>query len=115
MRKGQSLSTQKEVHQRSHYPSLDWPVVAMAKEFPARTRTGTHSHKRAQLLFAVKGLMVAYTAVGTWVVPRGYALWMPANLAHDVSMHGDVAMRTAYVRASEASLLFPQCRVLEVG
>jgi AraC-like DNA-binding protein len=40
---------------------------------------------------------------------------MPANLAHNVSMHGDVAMRTAYVRASEASLLFPQCRVLEVG
>jgi AraC-like DNA-binding protein/quercetin dioxygenase-like cupin family protein len=115
MQKGQSLSGQKDFRRRSHYPSLDWPVVAMAKEFPARTSSGAHSHKRAQLLFAVKGLMVAHTAAGTWVVPRGHALWIPANLTHNVSMHGDVAMRTAYVRAGEASRLFPECRVLKVG
>jgi AraC-like DNA-binding protein len=86
----------------------------MAKEFPARSWTGQHRHKRAQLLFAVSGLMVAHTEAGTWIVPRGYALWMPPNLTHDVSMHGDVAMRTAYVRAGEAALLFPDCRVLQV-
>jgi len=63
----------------------------------------------------VKGLMIANTAAGTWLVPRGHALWMPANLTHDVSMHGDVSMRTAYVRAAEAARLSAECRVLKVG
>ena len=104
-----------EVRQVAHYPELDWPVIAMAKEFPAQTRSGKHSHERGQLLFAVKGLMVANTAAGTWLVPQGHALWMPAKLTHDVSMHGDVSMRTAYVRAADAARLSAECRVLKVG
>lgn len=98
-----------------HYPDLDWPVVAVAKEFPAQMRTERHCHDRGQLLFATKGLMVANTAAGTWLVPRGYALWMPAHLKHDVSMHGNVSMRTAYVRGAEAARLSVECRVLKVG
>jgi AraC-like DNA-binding protein len=58
--------------------------------------------------------MVANTAAGTWLVPRGHALWMPAGLDHDVSMHGEVSMRTAYVRAAEAARLSSECRVLKV-
>ena len=104
-----------EVQQVAHYPELDWPVIAMAKEFPAQTRSGKHSHERGQLLFAVKGLMVANTAAGTWLVPQGHALWMPAKLTHDVSMHGDVSMRTAYVGAADAARLCAECRVLKVG
>jgi len=103
------------VPQASHYPEVDRPVVAMAKEFPAGTRTGRHSHARAQLLFAVRGLMVANTAAGTWVVPSGYALWIPPGVPHDVSMHGQVAMRTAYVRSREAAGLHEACWVLPVG
>jgi AraC-like DNA-binding protein len=114
-RTGQSSRTLIEVHQATHYPELDWPVIAMVKEFPAQTRTGKHSHERGQLLFAVKGLMVANTAAGTWLVPRGHALWMPAHLKHDVSMHGDVSMRTAYVSADAAAHLSAECRVLKVG
>ena len=58
--------------------------------------------------------MIANTAAGTWLVPRGHALWMPAGLEHDVSMHGEVSMRTAYVRAAEAARLSFECRVLKV-
>ena len=42
--------------------------------------------------------MVVSAETGSWVVPPGYALWIPARLVHDVAMHGQVAMRTAYVR-----------------
>jgi len=114
-RTGQSSRLLPATHQARHYPELDWPVIAVAKEFPAQTRTGGHNHDRGQLLFAVEGLMVANTAAGTWLVPRGHALWMPAHLNHDVSMHGDVSMRTAYVRAAEAAHLSAECRVLKVG
>jgi AraC-like DNA-binding protein len=87
----------------------------MAKEFAAQTRTGEHSHLRAQLVFAVQGLMVATTEVGTWLVPPGYALWLPANVLHDVAMHGHVAMRTAYVDASGTPDLPSCCKVIVVS
>jgi AraC-like DNA-binding protein len=103
------------VKQVAHYPALNWPIIAMTKEFSPQTRSGKHSHDRAQLLFAIKGLMVAKTEEGTWAVPEGYALWMPARLRHDVSMHGEVIMRTAYVRSREAARLSPHCQVLQIG
>lgn len=56
---------------QSHYPEVDRRVIAVAKEFAADSRTGPHGHVRAQLIFAVAGLMVATTAVGTWLVPPG--------------------------------------------
>ena len=114
-RAGQSSRVAAEIYQASHHPKLDWPVIAVAKEFPAQSRTARHSHERGQLLFAVEGLMVASTAAGTWLVPRGHALWMPPGLDHAVSMHGEVSMRTAYVRAAEAARLSSECRVLKVG
>ena len=114
-RSGQGVPQLPTVLQRSHYPALKWPVIAMTKKFPPQTRTGRHSHYRAQLLFAIKGLMVAKTDQGTWMVPRGYALWMPARLAHDVSMHGEVIMQTAYVGSIEAAHLSKQCQVLQIG
>lgn len=87
----------------------------MAKTFAAGTRTGSHHHERAQLLFAVRGLMVASTAEGAWLVPRGHALWMPARLTHDVAMHAAVSMRTAYVLPEAAAGLSPHCHVLKVS
>jgi hypothetical protein len=59
--------------------------------------------------------MVATTEAGTWVVPSGYALWMPANMVHDVAMHGAVAMRTAYVDVSGRPALSGTCRVISVS
>lgn len=104
-----------EIRQVCHFPEVDRPIVAMAKEFPARSRTGAHRHERAQLLFAVEGLMVASTAAATWAVPAGHALWLPPGVMHDVMMHGSVAMLTAYIRADEAGKLHDGCRVLAVG
>lgn len=99
---------------QSHYPEVDRRVIAVAKEFAAGSRTGPHSHVRAQLIFAVEGLMVATTAVGTWVVPPGYALWVPPGVVHDVAMHGAVSMRTAYVLLEETADLPSGCRVIDV-
>jgi AraC-like DNA-binding protein/mannose-6-phosphate isomerase-like protein (cupin superfamily) len=113
MRTGQ-IERLVEVRQASHYPQVNRPVVAMAKAFPSDTRTGRHTHERCQLLFAVNGLMVATTDAGTWLVPQGHALWIPAGLAHDVAMYGDVSMRTAYISADLVSLL-RDCRVIEVS
>lgn len=97
-----------------HYPEVDRPVIAVGKSFAAGSRTGRHSHVRAQLIHAIEGLMVAETALGTWVVPKGYALWVPPTVEHDVAMRGAVAMRTAYVAADAVPGLPRDCRVLPV-
>src|ERR1700728_570765 len=80
----------------SHFPDIDRPVVAMAKAFAAGTDSGWHYHSRCQLIAAIGGLMLVRTERGAWVVPPGYALWLPANVRHNVTMCGDVDMRTIY-------------------
>ena len=59
--------------------------------------------------------MLVRTERGAWVVPAGYALWMPANVRHDVTMRGDVDMRTIYVEQSAASAMPQMCIVVAVS
>lgn len=112
--RGQSAASYPIVRQEEHFPRLPQAVIAVAKEFPAGTRTGPHRHERAQFLFAVQGVMIAHTSAGTWLVPRGHALWLPAGLQHDVSMHGRVSMRTVYVDPAATPTL-NEVNVLKVG
>lgn len=97
------------------YQHVPRPVAVMSKAFASGSSTGRHSHPRGQLLHAVSGLMAARTERGTWIVPPGYALWIPAEIQHDIAMHGAVAMRTAYIGADLAPALPRDCRVLEVS
>lgn len=97
------------------YQGLPRAVAVMAKDFGPGSRTGLHAHERGQLLYAISGLMSAHTALGSWVVPRGYALWIPGGTRHDVAMQGAVSMRTAYIRDEGVSGLPDSCRVLAVS
>ncbi len=87
----------------------------MAKEFAAGSTTGMHSHPRGQLLHAAKGLMMARTAEGAWIVPPRYALWIPPETQHTVEMKTAVAMRTVYIRAAEARAISGKCKVIAVS
>jgi AraC-like DNA-binding protein len=98
----------------SHFPDIDRPVVAMAKAFAAGTDSGWHYHSRCQLIAAIGGLMLVRTERGAWVVPPGYALWLPANVRHNVTMCGDVDMRTIYVEPSATSAMPSKCVVIAV-
>lgn len=114
-RMGQAASAFPVRVQESHHAAVDWPVIAVTKQFPAHTRTGSHRHERGQLLHALEGLAVATTDAGTWFVPAGHALWMPPELVHDVAMYTDVRMQTAYVRPDEGARIGGACRVLKIS
>lgn len=111
---GHSPTAFTEVLQTEHYPPIDCPLIVLSKQFSSRTRTGPHNHDRGQLMFAQKGFVVANTSAGTWFVPSGHALWMPAGLTHDVSMHSEVHMLAAYIDPAEAAGLPTQAQVLRV-
>ncbi|AWN42966.1 helix-turn-helix domain-containing protein [Methylobacterium durans] len=97
------------------YQDVPRRVAVMPKHFAAGSRTERHFHKRAQLLYATTGLMMATAEDGTWVVPEGHALWIPPRLPHAVVMHGAVSMCSAYL-AAEAVAAFPErAQVIEVS
>lgn len=76
------------------------PVAVFALDFEQGAATGTHAHPFGQLVHAAEGLMRVHTRLGSWVVPPGRAVWIPAALDHEVEMVTSVAMRTAYVVAA---------------
>ncbi|MCZ0733984.1 AraC family transcriptional regulator [Phreatobacter sp. AB_2022a] len=91
------------------------PVAAVASTFPDGMRTGAQSHGWGQLLLATSGLLLATTGAGAWMVPAGHALWLPAGVAYDVAMHGDVAMHVVHVARDAARAPAPGCRVIPVS
>lgn len=82
---------------------VDRPLAAFAQDYPGGHDTGWHSHARAQLLYATRGVMRVSTEAAGFVVPPGRALWVPAGLPHVVSMRDGVAMRALFLRRDAAA------------
>jgi AraC-like DNA-binding protein len=80
------------------------------------TKTGWHSHRRGQLLYANGGLMVVSAEDGTWAVPSGHALLITPELTHRVSWHGCTDTPTAYIEPSAFGTAAPEtCRVIQLS
>ncbi|OED37981.1 hypothetical protein AB833_21625 [Chromatiales bacterium (ex Bugula neritina AB1)] len=95
-------------------PDADPPVTHLTPTYPAHHHVEKHQHERAQLLYAVQGLMVVTTDQGSWSVPPQQAVWIPPDLIHQVSMPCDVVMHSLYIRRDIAGEHFTDCRVVEV-
>lgn len=92
-------------------------VVATGNDYPSGHVLQPHSHKRGQCLYAITGVITVITAGGSWVVPPGRALWIPAGIAHEVQMAGPTSTRSAYVdpAAARTAGLPQRCIVLSVS
>jgi len=94
------------------------PLVGLAEEHPAGYATAEHSHPRAQLLYAVAGVLRIATRDAAFLVPPSVALFLPAGVPHAVRMDGPVAMRTLFLRedaAARAGRRTDEPAVLEVS
>lgn len=89
-------------------------VVIRHTSYPKGHHIQPHWHSRAQFVFAIAGTMRVRTARHAWIVPPSRALWMPAHTAHEIQMHGVVAMHSAYVNAAASAGMPAACVVLEV-
>ncbi|WP_175756674.1 AraC family transcriptional regulator [Burkholderia cepacia] len=74
-----------------------------------------HSHRHGQLIHAISGVMLVHADAGSWVVPTGRAVWVPAGTQHEIRMAGDVQMRSVFVAREVRPSLPGECRVIEVG
>jgi AraC-like DNA-binding protein len=83
-------------------------------EYEAGHVIASHTHDWHQLVFAAGGVMVVRTEEGLWSVPPHRAVWVPAQVAHDIRMSGAVSMRTLYFPPGLPGLPAFECRVMEV-
>lgn len=97
------------------YQHVPRPLAAMAKDYPHGTEVPTHSHPRAQLLYAVQGVMRVHTPDRVWTIPPQRALWVPPGVEHRLTTMSPVAIRTVYVAPEAATLPGTDCRLLGVS
>lgn len=91
------------------------PVTGKAIDYPSGFVVPSHSHPTAQLIHAVRGVMVVAAAGGQWVVPPTRGLWMPAGEAHRIRMVGEVQVRTVYIRPDASPSLPGDAKVVGIS
>jgi AraC-like DNA-binding protein len=91
------------------------PVTALAEDYADGHVTPAHQHPSAQLIHAVRGVMVVSTDSGQWIVPPTRGLWIPPAVAHSTRMVGAVQMRTAYIRPDAVPDGSAVCVVLKIS
>jgi AraC-like DNA-binding protein len=101
--------------ERDDYQRTPRPFAGMAKDFPDGFWIEPHSHPRAQLTWALSGVVTVTAARGSWVVPPNRALWIPAQTRHAIRMSGAVAMRAIYVDPAVAGAAGAECKVIPVS
>ncbi|MGF1619294.1 MAG: helix-turn-helix transcriptional regulator [Rhodomicrobiaceae bacterium] len=99
------------------YQNTPQPIAVMAVDYPDGFASTPHSHPRAQLLFAMAGVMKVATGEGSWIVPPSRAVWIPPHKQHQLRAVGALKIRTAYIDAATAreADLPDACRVVEVS
>lgn len=87
-------------------------VLALASDYPDGYSVQEHRHSRSQLLHARCGVVVVRTGQGSWMVPPGHAMWIPAGIGHSVDMTGIVQMQSVYVSRDAIDALPQTLRVV---
>jgi AraC-like DNA-binding protein/quercetin dioxygenase-like cupin family protein len=90
-------------------------ITTLMHDYPAGHVIALHFHEADQLVYASRGVMTVRTQDGIWVVPTDRAVWIPARVPHTITMSGDVAMRTLYLRKWLAQTLPRNCCVVNVS
>lgn len=91
------------------------PVAVFAIDFAAGSSSGLHRHPFGQLVHAASGTMRVTAERGTWIIPPGRAVWVPAEFEHEVHALNAVAMRTVYLVPEALPNAPRESRVVEVS
>jgi AraC-like DNA-binding protein len=96
------------------YQDIPRPVAGLSDEIAAGYYDPPHSHRRAQLLYASRGVLLITTRETSFVVPPLRAVWMPSRVEHEVFAREPASIRTLYVEPDVRPELPQHCCVVEV-
>lgn len=97
------------------FETAERPIVGYARDYPAGLATGMHEHPRAQLIYAISGVMHVETHAASYVVVPTTALLLPAGADHTVRMDGPVSLRQLFISDDVMARLGAESRVIVVG
>lgn len=90
-------------------------IVPFSKDYQDGDSEPDHCHNCAQLIHGLSGVVQVNTRVGSWVVPPGRGVWLPAKVEHNLRFSGNVAARTLFVDPLARADLPAQCQVVQIS
>ncbi|KAB1653422.1 AraC family transcriptional regulator [Pseudoclavibacter chungangensis] len=72
-------------------------ISSFAQEISLPVMLPEHHHDEHQLMWVTSGSALVTTRLGAWLVAPGSGLWMPAGVAHTMSMSPPGSFRTLYL------------------
>jgi AraC-like DNA-binding protein len=94
---------------------IDRPIVGIGNEYPPAFELDWHQHRRGQLLYAARGVVVVRTRHGAWVAPPERAVWTPGGCGHAVRMVGAVSTRSVLIESDVHGSLGDANKVIQVS
>jgi AraC-like DNA-binding protein/mannose-6-phosphate isomerase-like protein (cupin superfamily) len=92
-----------------------WTVSSSATDYPENWLIESHIHAKHQLIYAIEGVMVVYSALDQWTVPPSRGVWMPAGQEHSVRCVGAVKMRSVFVHPERFPGMPTQTRAVSIS
>lgn len=89
------------------------PITVVAAQIEEGVQILPHWHDKAQLVFALNGVMSVSTDEGFWIVPPNRAVWIPALKEHSFQIGTSLEMRTLYIDIALAPPQLDHCCVLQ--
>lgn len=74
-----------------------------------------HHHRKAQLIYSVRGVLSCEVEKGVWVVPPQCALWIPGDMSHSARGAGETECYCLFVEPNAIEGLPSQCCTLSVS
>jgi AraC-like DNA-binding protein len=74
-----------------------------------------HSHRKAQLVLTLRGVVRCEADQGVWIVPPRCAVWIPGDLPHSMTVAGNVEAYFLFVEPDAAPTLPRQCCTLSIS
>lgn len=90
------------------------PLVPYAQDYPHGASEPWHEHDCAQLLHILTGVARVDTPSGSWVVPPGRGVWLPAGTRHALRLTGQVAARTLFIDPLARADLPASCQIVQI-
>ncbi|MGO4477154.1 helix-turn-helix domain-containing protein [Massilia sp. 2TAF26] len=96
-------------------PSIAEPVTVNLRRPAPGLRVPKHRHAWAQIAYPFRGSIQVEAQEMMWIVPPLRAVWIPPDVEHEVTMLGEVELRTIYVAPEAAPRAIDACAVIEIS
>lgn len=93
----------------------DFIAAVAAGNLDRQEQSPRHHHRKAQLLYTVRGVINCEVDHGIWIVPPQCAVWIPGGLPHTVFGVGDVECFCIFVEPTAARNLPLECCTIAVS